>query len=63
MYMSAPKDPFILLSWVNMKLRDNYPSLEEICASEGEAKEEISERLKAAGYSYDSAKNQFVILP
>ena len=32
--MSAPKDPFILLSWVNMKLRDTYPSLEELCASE-----------------------------
>ena len=26
-----PKDPIMLLSWVNMKLRDFYPSLESLC--------------------------------
>ena len=37
-------------------------SLEELAASEGEDSEEICRRLKAAGYSYDPEKNQFVIL-
>ena len=27
-----PKDPAILLSFVNMKLRDCYSSLEDLCA-------------------------------
>ncbi len=60
--MASPKDPYMLLSWANMKLRDLYPSLEELAASEGEDSEEICRRLKAAGYSYDPEKNQFVIL-
>lgn len=28
-----PKDPMILLSVVNTKLRDEFPSLEELCAA------------------------------
>ena len=27
----APKDPAMLLSFVNLKLRDYYASLEELC--------------------------------
>ena len=34
--MSLPKDPYILLSYVNMKLRDRYLSLTEFCEEEGE---------------------------
>ena len=30
-----PEDPVILLSFVNTKLRDEYPSLDELCASLG----------------------------
>ena len=59
--MAVPKDPFMLLSWANMKLRDLYPSLEELAAGESADAAEISMRLEAAGYFYDSAKNQFVI--
>jgi len=59
--MAVPKDPFMLLSWANMKLRDLYPSLEELAAGESADAAEISTRLEAAGYFYDSAKNQFVI--
>ena len=59
--MSVPKDPFMLLSWTNMKLRDLYPSLEELAAAESADAEEITGKLEAAGYFYDSAKNQFVI--
>ena len=32
--MTIPKDPMILLSFLNMKLRDEYPSLEELCKAE-----------------------------
>ena len=30
--MAAPKDPYMLLSWANMKLRDLYPTMEELAA-------------------------------
>jgi len=56
-----PKDPIMLLSWANMKLRDSYPSLEELAAGESADSEAICETLKKAGYSYDPAQNRFVI--
>lgn len=59
--MAVPKDPFMLLSWANMKLRDMYPSLEELAAAESADLAEITEKLEAAGYFYDPEKNQFVI--
>ena len=30
---NLPKDPMMLMSFINMKLRDEYPSLDELCAS------------------------------
>jgi hypothetical protein len=59
--MAAPKDPYMLLSWANMKLRDLYPTMEELAAGESENAEEIKTRLEKVGYSYDPEKNQFVI--
>ncbi|MBR3537837.1 MAG: DUF4250 domain-containing protein [Eubacterium sp.] len=59
--MSVPKDPFMLLSWVNMKLRDTYPTLEELAAAEMTEAAEITGKLESVGYFYDSEKNQFVI--
>lgn len=56
----VPTDPVILLSFVNMKLRDFYPDLEELCASEDIARETLEEKLSAIGYRYDPARNQFV---
>ena len=32
-YSSLPKDPMVLLSFINTKLRDDYPSLDELCSS------------------------------
>lgn len=55
-----PKDPVILLSYVNTKLRDQYSSLEELCASEGADPEEIINKLKEAGYRYNREKNKFI---
>jgi biotin operon repressor len=58
-----PQDPVMLLSFLNMKLRDNYVSLEaltddlDISSSDLDA---IVEKLKSIGYTYDKARNQFV---
>ena len=58
--MSLPKDPAMLLSVVNTKLRDYYPSLEELAKAEGITKEEIEAKLKMINYSYDESRNQFI---
>ena len=55
-----PKDPFMLLSYVNTQLRDHYSTLEDFAASNGLSAEEITEKLNAAGYRYDAEQNRFV---
>lgn len=55
-----PNDPIILLSVVNTRLRDLYPSLEELCSAEDISPEELEARLSAAGFRYDPTRNQFV---
>lgn len=57
--MNLPKDPYMLLSVVNMKLRDSYPSLEALCDDLDVSGAEISEALGKISYSYDSENNQF----
>lgn len=52
-------DPFILLSAVNMQLRDEYSSLDELCATNDLDKNELTEKLKVAGFEYNSEQNQF----
>lgn len=54
-----PKEPSMLLSMINMKLRDRYGSLDELCEDLDESKSEISDILDKAGYRYDEATNQF----
>ncbi len=55
-----PKDPIILLSYMNTQLRDFYPSLEEFGDSTGENPEEIASVLEQIGYRYDPEQNRFV---
>jgi hypothetical protein len=55
-----PQDPVILLSYLNTKLRDQYPSLEALCDDLQADAGEITEKLKAVGYNYDPQRNQFV---
>lgn len=57
--MSLPKDPFMLYSAVNMKLRDMYDSLEELCKAEDIDMTELVNKLKAAGFDYLPEANQF----
>lgn len=54
-----PQDPAILLSLVNTWLRDRYPSLEALCDDREIARGELEQRLAAAGFEYDAAKNRF----
>lgn len=55
-----PKDAAMLLSFINLKLRDFYPSLDAFCEDTGENKNDIETRLAAIDYHYDKEKNQFV---
>lgn len=55
-----PKDPIMLLSYVNTQLRDHYASLDDLCASEGVDRAELEEKLSQVDYRYDAKKNRFV---
>ena len=55
-----PSDPYMLLSAVNMKLRDGNSSLEDLCADEDVSLEELVEKLQKIGYSYDEEQRKFI---
>ena len=57
--MALPKDPVILLSMVNMKLRDRYTSLDALCEDMDEDRLAIEETLKKINYTYNEATNCF----
>lgn len=58
--MMIPKDPVMLLSFVNLKLRDYYSSLELLCEELNVDRAELEEKLRSIDYRYDAGKNQFV---
>lgn len=49
----------MLMSYVNMKLRDEYSSLDELCATEGVERAEIEVKLWGAGFEYNPEQNKF----
>ncbi len=55
-----PKDPIMLLSVINMKLRDRYDSLDALCDDLDESRAALEETLAGAGYHYDPEKNAFI---
>lgn len=55
-----PKDPAMLLSYVNMKLRDYYKSLDDLCEDENAEKQSLLDKLAEIGYVYNQENNQFV---
>lgn len=58
--MLNKKDPYMLLSIVNMKLRDEMPNLTELCRSYDKDEQELITQLKSIGYIYDPGHNQFI---
>lgn len=54
-----PNDPVMLLSYINTQLRDNYPSLDELCLSLDVDRNDIELKLRQIDYHYDAAANQF----
>lgn len=54
-----PKDPIMLLSYVNTQLRDYYESYEKLCDDLDLDGKEIEDKLKSIGYEYKSEINQF----
>ena len=56
---NIPSDPFMLLSFLNMKLRDEYYSLDSLCDDMGIDKDAIVEKLRDAGFEYSVEQNKF----
>ena len=57
--MNVPKDPYMLLSFINTKLRDDFDSLDSFCENYQLDRKDIEEKLNNVGYKYVSNENQF----
>ncbi len=55
-----PEDPAILLSFLNTKLRDFYPSLESLCDDLELEQPALTAKMESIDYHYDPGRNQFV---
>ncbi|MCR5608961.1 MAG: DUF4250 domain-containing protein [Lachnospiraceae bacterium] len=58
--MDMPKDPVMLLSFINTQLRDNYSTLSDLCKAYDVSESEISDKLSALDYHYDLTLNKFI---
>ena len=58
--MTLPKDPVMLLSLINTKLRDFNSSLDDVCKENNLNEDEIKKKLEMIDYHYDEFKNKFV---
>jgi predicted exporter len=56
---NLPNDPMMLLSFVNMKLRDNYSSLDALCEDLNIERQILEAKLAEAGFEYDAQHNKF----
>ena len=57
--MSIPNDPMMLFSFVNLKLRDFYKSLDAMCDDLSLDKTTIISKLASIDYEYDENLNKF----
>jgi len=58
--MDLPKDPIMLYSIINLKLRDYYSNLDALCEDLDVDKEELVKKLGAVGFEYNKETNQFM---
>ncbi len=56
---NLPKDPYMLLSVINMKLRDEFSSLDDLCKTLDVDKDQLIHTLSDAGFAYDATNNRF----
>lgn len=56
---NIPQDPMMLMSFINMKLRDFYPSLDALCEDLEISRKELEERLGKAGFEYSEENKRF----
>jgi len=59
-FFMIPQDPVMLLSFINLKLRDYYGSLEQLCDDLEVNEQEIRDKLASIDYHYNEERNQFV---
>ena len=57
---NIPNDPMMLLSFLNMKLRDFYPDLNALCQDLELDKDAIVDKLATINYHYNESLNRFV---
>lgn len=55
-----PNDPVMLLSLVNMRLRDRYATLQALCEDLGWEEGALREKLENISYRYSEVQNQFI---
>ena len=58
--MTMPNDPVMLLSFVNLKLRDECSSLADFCNCYQVDDVSLREKLASIDYEYDPNTNQFI---
>lgn len=56
---NLPKDPMMLLSYINLKLRDYYHTLDALCDDLDVDKDELVKTLREAGFEYSEEQNRF----
>ena len=54
--MALPTDPIMLLSVVNLKLRDYFKNLDALCEDLDADKADLCAKLRAVGYEYDAQR-------
>lgn len=58
--MNLPSDPYMLLSIINMKLRDEFPNLSSLCRGMDMDEPELIQALKKSGFEYNPDSNSFI---
>lgn len=54
-----PQDPIMLMSWLNMKLRDKYADLDSLCEDLELDRKDIEEKMERSGFSYSKENKRF----
>ena len=57
--MELPEDPMMLFSVINMKLRDCYASLDELCEDMNINKDILIGKPESIGFEYNAEQNKF----